>query len=77
MAESKSTFETDLKRLEELVAQLEQGELPLEEAIKVFQEGMTLTKRCAERLSSVEKEIKKLVAENDKFKLETFESPDA
>ncbi len=73
MPEKQDTFEKDLKQLEDVVARLEQGDLPLDEAMKLFQEGMRLSKLCSQRLSTVEQEIKKLVAEGDKLKLETFE----
>lgn len=73
MPEKQDTFEKDLKQLEEVVARLEQGDLPLDEAMKLFQDGMRLSKLCSQRLSTVEQEIKKLVAEGDKLKLETFE----
>jgi exodeoxyribonuclease VII small subunit len=73
LPEKPDTFEKNLKQLEDVVARLEQGDLPLDEAMKLFQEGMRLSKLCSQRLSSVEQEIKKLVAEGDKLKLETFE----
>ncbi len=77
MADKEATFEDNLRRLEEVVAKLEQGELPLDEAIKLFQEGMRLSKLCSERLSVVEAEIKKLVVENNNVKLESLSNPDA
>lgn len=77
MAEKNATFEDNLRRLEDVVGKLEQGELPLDDAIKLYQEGMRLSKLCAERLASVEAEIKKLVVENNNVKLETLENPDA
>ncbi len=77
MAEKTATFEDNLRRLEDVVGKLEQGELPLDDAIKLYQEGMRLSKLCAERLASVEAEIKKLVVENNNVKLETLENPDA
>ncbi len=73
MPEKQDTFEKDLKQLEDVVARLEQGDLPLDEAMKLFQDGMRLSRLCSQRLSTVEQEIKKLVAEGDKLKLETFE----
>ena len=42
MAEKKKTFEQAMIRLEEIVTQLEKGEAPLEESLKLFEEGMTL-----------------------------------
>jgi exodeoxyribonuclease VII small subunit len=73
LPEKQDTFEKDLKQLEDVVAKLEQGDLPLDEAMKLFQDGMRLSKLCSQRLSTVEQEIKKLVAEGDKLRLETFE----
>jgi exodeoxyribonuclease VII small subunit len=73
LPEKQDTFEKNLKQLEDVVTKLEQGDLTLDEAMQLFQDGMRLSKLCSQRLSTVEKEIKKLVAENDKLKLETFE----
>lgn len=77
MAEKVATFEDNLRRLEDVVGKLEQGELPLDDAIKLYQEGMRLSRLCAERLATVEAEIKKLVVENNNIKLESLETPDA
>lgn len=77
MADKEAKFEDNLRRLEEVVGKLEQGELPLDEAIKLYQEGMRLSKLCAERLAAVETEIKKLVVENNNPKLESLGSLDA
>jgi exodeoxyribonuclease VII small subunit len=76
MAESQRTFEENLEELEQVVASLEQGDLPLDEAIKLFQRGMELTKACGERLTAAEEKIQKLVAEQDKFKLQPFGKSD-
>ena len=73
MTEKQDSFEKNLKQLEDVVAKLEQGDLPLDEAMKLFQDGMRLSKLCSERLTTVELEIKKLVADGDKFKLEALE----
>jgi exodeoxyribonuclease VII small subunit len=77
MAETVKSFEANLEELEEVVAGLEQGDLPLDEAIKLFQRGMELTKLCGKRLSTAEEEIQKLVAEQDKFKLQPLGGADA
>jgi exodeoxyribonuclease VII small subunit len=58
-------FEEALKRLEEIIAQLEQGDVSLEETVKYFQEGITLAKYCKEKLQGAEKEIQKLVKNAD------------
>jgi exodeoxyribonuclease VII small subunit len=70
------SFEESLERLEEVVGKLEQGDLPLEEAMKLFQEGMSLSKSCSQRLSVAETEVKRLVAAGEKLQLESFEDID-
>lgn len=77
MAGKEATFEDNLRRLEEVVGKLEQGDLALDDAIKLYEEGMRLSKLCSERLGSVESEIKRLVVENNQAKLEAFGSSDA
>ncbi len=50
-------FEEALARLESLVTRLEGGDLPLEEALKVFEEGVRLTRYCSSRLSEAERKV--------------------
>ena len=54
------TFEEALSQLEALVARLEAGELPLEEALRAFEEGVRLTRLCAERLEDAERRVRLL-----------------
>lgn len=54
------TFEEALERLEEIVDALEQGTVPLDKALDLYQEGATLSKECAERLRAAEQRVKKL-----------------
>lgn len=56
----KPTFEQSLRRLEEIVNQLEQGDVTLEESIKMYEEGMLLSKACLEKLTQAELKLKKL-----------------
>lgn len=51
------TFEQSMKQLERIVQELEGGDLPLETAIKKFEEGMKLTKFCSEKLDETEKKV--------------------
>jgi exodeoxyribonuclease VII small subunit len=51
------TFEQSMKQLERIVQELEGGDLPLETAIKKFEEGMKLTKFCSEKLDDTEKKV--------------------
>ena len=46
MAEKKQTFETSLKELERIVRRLEEGELSLEESLKLFEDGVRLSREC-------------------------------
>lgn len=62
---AQKTFETSMKRLEEIVQELEKGDLPLEESLKVFEEGMSLIKFCSEKLEEVEQKVTMLVKEGD------------
>lgn len=58
-------FEEAMKRLEEIVEQLESGEVPLEDAIKLFQEGMNLAGFCREKLEWAEQQVEVLVKEEN------------
>ncbi len=60
-------FEAALTRLEEVVDRLEQGDLELEQSLKAFEEGVTLSKRCASQLDDAEKRIEVLVREGGKW----------
>ncbi|MEK6645260.1 MAG: exodeoxyribonuclease VII small subunit [Candidatus Firestonebacteria bacterium] len=72
MAELK--FEDGLKRLEEIVSKLEDGNLPLDESLKLFEEGVRLTKVCFQKLEEVEKKVELLVKDkNGKFTTVPFE----
>ena len=72
--ENNKDFETSLKKLEKIVYDLENGELPLEESIKTFEEGVKLTKHCQNLLSNAEITIQKLVESKDgSIDLEAFD----
>lgn len=74
MAEKKSAdFEQSLTRLEELVEEMEGGELSLEAMIKHFEEGSKLVDLCNRKLNEVEQKIEKLVKKEGELKEEPFE----
>ncbi|MCU0592228.1 MAG: exodeoxyribonuclease VII small subunit [Desulfobacterales bacterium] len=54
---AKKTFEQSIKQLEQIVTELESGELPLELAIKKFEEGMELSRFCSQKLEETERKI--------------------
>ena len=67
MAEKKEkelSFEESLENLEKIVKKLETGEVPLDDAIKEFNQAMLLAKACDEKLKNAEEAITKLVKEN-------------
>lgn len=58
--EKKNSFEKDLARLDEIVEQLEAGDCPLDEALKLYEEGVSLIRLCSDRLEKAEMSVKKL-----------------
>lgn len=66
-------FEKSLERLEIIVEDLESGELTLDDSLKLFKEGVELSKYCATKLNLVQQEVKQVVLDNKgEFTLETF-----
>ncbi len=57
-------FEDSLARLEQIVSQLEAGNLPLEDSLKVFEEGIALARHCAKYLEEAEKRIEILTKDD-------------
>ncbi len=58
MAEVK--FEKALKRLEEIVGELEKGELDIDKSLEIFEEGIKMSRICSKKLNEAEKKIEKL-----------------
>jgi exodeoxyribonuclease VII small subunit len=74
MPAKKQSFEKALSRLEEIAEKLESGDLSLEESLKIFREGIELSRWCSQVLNQTESELKKLVKlEGRKFKLEPLD----
>ncbi len=69
MEESKS-FEQSMNRLDEIVQQLEKGDAPLEDALKLFEEGIGLVHSCNDLLDSAELQVAKLMKGADGEPLE-------
>ncbi len=55
------TYEEAVKRLEEIVSRLEDGEIPLEESLNAFQEGIALSRYCREKLAEIEYRVEYLL----------------
>ncbi len=67
------SFEVLLTKLEEITAQLEKEEnTSLEESMKLFEEGIQISKKCNQQIEEAEKKIMILVQENDEIKEESF-----
>ncbi len=61
MAEKKKSFEESMRRIEEIVALLERGDVKLEESIALFDEGTKLIQGCSGLLDKAEQKVKKLL----------------
>jgi exodeoxyribonuclease VII small subunit len=71
-----ATFEESLKKLETIVEQLEKGDLPLEQSLKLFEQGVDLSSVCKKELDEAEGKVQTLIKQRDgSFKTEPF-SPD-
>lgn len=72
------TFETQLTALEKVVRDLERGDLPLEESLKLFEEGVRLSRECQERLNQAERRIEVLLRDGEgRPVLSAFDEEDA
>ena len=59
------TFEASLAELEEIVAKLEDGDMPLEESLALFEQGIKLSRDCRDRLTNAERRIEILTQDSD------------
>jgi len=61
------SFEEALEKLESIVSRLEEGDLPLEEALASFEQGVALSRRCASQLDEAERRIEVLSREGERW----------
>jgi exodeoxyribonuclease VII small subunit len=73
MAEKKNGFEQSVNRLNEIVRSLERGDTPLEESVKLFEEGAKLAGHCEILLHKAEQRVVKLVKSGDTVEEQPFE----
>ncbi len=66
-------FEAALTELEALVAQMEQGDLPLEDALRQFERGVTLTRQCQQALKQAEQKVEILMEKAGTLEAEPFD----
>ena len=77
MAGKKSyPFEASLDKLENLVEKMEDGDLTLEESLKIFEEGVKLTRECQQALADAEQKVKLLIEESGEVTSTDFEVDD-
>jgi exodeoxyribonuclease VII small subunit len=67
-------FEDCLQRLEKIVQELEKGDVPLEQSLTLFEEGMQLSGACRKELEEAEGKVEILLKQNGKFQPEAFET---
>ncbi len=70
-------FEQALRELESVVERLERGDLPLEEALRVFERGVDLTRQCQGALRSAQQRVDTLMKRNGELEPESFSVSDA
>jgi exodeoxyribonuclease VII small subunit len=72
MVKKTVSFEESLAELEQLVERMEQGNLGLEESLKLFERGVQLTRSCQKALKEAEQKVHVLLEENGKTTLQPF-----
>lgn len=60
MSQKSPTFEENMQRLEQIVRSMERGDVPLEESLKLFQEGTELVRSCGKLLDEAQLQVKKI-----------------
>ena len=72
MSKKDVNFEELIEKLEEITNRLEKEQLSLDESVKLFEEGMQISKECNSKLEDAEKRITILINQNDEIKEENF-----
>ena len=65
MSHRNPSFEENMQRLEQIVRAMERGEVPLEESLKLFQEGTELVRTCGKLLDEAKLQVKKISVDED------------
>ncbi|MBI3694033.1 MAG: exodeoxyribonuclease VII small subunit [Acidobacteria bacterium] len=74
--EKAASFETALEQLEKIVKELENGDLPLEKSLELFEKGMELSENCRQQLSAAESRVEILLKKQGKVEAVPFELED-
>ena len=74
---TEKSFEASLDELEQIVRQLEAGDLPLDRSLELFEQGVRLSRECQKRLDEAERKVEILLRGNDgAYKATPFEEPE-
>ncbi len=65
MNQKNASFESNMQRLEQIVRAMERGDVPLEESLKLFQEGTELVRSCNQLLDNAQLQVKKIMTAPD------------
>ena len=76
MTEQKTTFEAAMLELEQIVTEMEKGDIPLEESLKKFERGIQLARQSQQQLKAAEQKVQILMQSNGGESLEEFEAED-
>ena len=74
---AKEKFEDSLKKLEDIVKKMEAGDLPLDEALKSFEEGVKLIRSCQEKLDEAQRRVGMLLGKEDSLQVKQFNGEDS
>ena len=72
--ETAESFEAAMNELETIVENMEQGDLPLEDALSAFENGVSLVRQCQDKLKSAEQKVQILMKSGDEAELQPFNS---
>ena len=73
---AKEKFEDALEKLEDIVKKMEAGDIPLDEALKSFEEGIRLIRFCSAKLEETERRVEMLLGKEDSLKVKNFQGED-
>jgi exodeoxyribonuclease VII small subunit len=73
---AKEKFEDALEKLEDIVKKMEAGDIPLDEALKSFEEGIRLIRFCSAKLEETERRVEVLLGKEDSLKVKNFQGED-
>lgn len=74
--ETAESFEAAMSQLETIVENMEQGDLPLEDALSSFENGVNLVRQCQDKLKSAEQKVQILMKSGDETELQSFNTED-